>query len=961
MSTARDLLLGAQKSLALLGSRPDPNAAHKTLRELLVKRTPSNVIAFFFSDSLHDSRPEIVQQLRVTFLVAPSPARAALAWVYGESPLLGERVYLRLPTPSKRTLVRELLKHLKPQYAWMTSRVLHAYAFRPNSFQRSKAKNGHASEWGPLYRRVQMDHRTLHVPNQPLMFTQRKLLELVQPALVAGLSDAVFGIPRSNSATIFDNARVHLEQVHFASFDLTSFFPSVRLSDVIYGVNFLSAPMMLRDSEPHGHIDIGSTQASVPWAHDATLLACKLATRRNRLPQGAPTSPLFANVAFAPYDQKIMDALPEGIVYSRYFDDLTFSIGPNAAQKTRILSGHDLRVTIEKILVAILDRTSFSLNPGKTANSQSHGVFSVTGIQIRGSVLQMTRKMRRRVRAAEFALTRPEQFTESARKRWTREKLREGSRDEQAGVSRHFGKGRSVSTEYLSCLMLRRMQPEFQITRVLDDISRRRLGIGAVPVTGRERWEALEGIVAGVWSGDLNRQFDDESLFILSGELVRAKLPRGPVSRFLALDPDSAIATTESWHELQGLAAYLQSAPVDCAPSIVDAGSRLRDALIRATFPDVAPISLPSTQHDGAPPLFRDEKLTLTADRLTKFVDQFRTQAGDPVLTRVVAAGRRLGHEPQTKEEFSEFVANFSILIRSEASILPNGKNAAGFFEALDLLNDLAAGRRHSPYQQTSEFWKRARIEDPLVRDTWREAQKYLLERSARLYEEAVAGLTRLPQDEWREQQLENPARGTMTARLEAEILRHRQRILDSYEHLVGKSVFNGGGYRALSKSDRYMKGGIAEDTIEERWDALLETALRLHKILVEGRSKGWDRKRLTKRLDKSGKMTLRVVRVMRNNCAHLEGSTIGLRAAGWKQWLRNFMTRGRSSDAEANAAAKQNEIKEIHSFVRKLIGSNRRGSAGDHLSEFPLTNLEATHAKAELLGRVRDLLERLS
>lgn len=59
---------------------------------------------------------------------------------------------------------------------------------------------------------------------------------------------------------------------------------------------------------------------SVAW------LLSKLVTRKNRLPQGAVTSPMASNVAFAPIDVTIGDFCNEyGITYTRYADDLMFS------------------------------------------------------------------------------------------------------------------------------------------------------------------------------------------------------------------------------------------------------------------------------------------------------------------------------------------------------------------------------------------------------------------------------------------------------------------------------------------------------------------------------------------------------------------------------------------------------------------------------------------------------------
>ena len=68
------------------------------------------------------------------------------------------------------------------------------------------------------------------------------------------------------------------------------------------------------------------------WAADAALFVAALATCRRRLPQGAPTSPLLAALAFMPDDKRILEAVGVGVTYTRYFDDLAFSVSAEEAR-----------------------------------------------------------------------------------------------------------------------------------------------------------------------------------------------------------------------------------------------------------------------------------------------------------------------------------------------------------------------------------------------------------------------------------------------------------------------------------------------------------------------------------------------------------------------------------------------------------------------------------------------------
>src|ERR1035441_6477788 len=101
---------------------------------------------------------------------------------------------------------------------------------------------------------------------------------------------------------IVTNGQVHRAAPYLLNVDIQDFFGSI----VEQTVRALFA-------------DLGFS------AHVAKSLA-GLCTYQDSLPQGAPTSPYLANLAFAKADQHILDLCAElGLTYSRYADDLTFS------------------------------------------------------------------------------------------------------------------------------------------------------------------------------------------------------------------------------------------------------------------------------------------------------------------------------------------------------------------------------------------------------------------------------------------------------------------------------------------------------------------------------------------------------------------------------------------------------------------------------------------------------------
>ena len=132
--------------------------------------------------------------------------------------------------------------------------------------------------------------------------------------------------------SILTAARQHVRKQWIISFDIKDFFPSVK-SDYVY------------DSlvEHYG------------FGKEAAWLIARLVAYKGRLPQGAVTSPMASNVAFAPIDEKIEKLCKDrGITYTRYADDLTFSFDDEShkdfilAEIPKIVSAAGYRINEKK-------------------------------------------------------------------------------------------------------------------------------------------------------------------------------------------------------------------------------------------------------------------------------------------------------------------------------------------------------------------------------------------------------------------------------------------------------------------------------------------------------------------------------------------------------------------------------------------------------------------------------------
>jgi len=151
------------------------------------------------------------------------------------------------------------------------------------------------------------------------------------------------------------NAEIHVDQDVVINIDLSDFFGSVSLHMVI---QLLSERF---------HFD-----------EEAAEVFARLAILDGVLPQGAPTSPVLANLAALKVDSDIMLICKEGVTkvqfqYSRYVDDITIS------------GGIELVALLPKIYESI-ERNGFNPNVQKTKIQRRTIRQSVTGVVVNKKV-----------------------------------------------------------------------------------------------------------------------------------------------------------------------------------------------------------------------------------------------------------------------------------------------------------------------------------------------------------------------------------------------------------------------------------------------------------------------------------------------------------------------------------------------------------------------------------------------
>lgn len=195
--------------------------------------------------------------------------------------------------------------------------------------------------------------RVIYCPNAAEKAALRKLLPSLSAKVKAACPDNCHGfIPGRSPVT---NARSHVNFQYTTCFDLKDFFDNIRPEQV----------------------DGLSEQE-----RDACFF-------RGAPRQGLPTSPAIANIAAAKLDAAILKAIPAGIAYTRYADDLSFSY--NNPETTKSLLD---------LIPVLVRECGFTLNEKKTRTACTrHGRRIITGVGV-DSQIHPTRKQKRRLRAA---------------------------------------------------------------------------------------------------------------------------------------------------------------------------------------------------------------------------------------------------------------------------------------------------------------------------------------------------------------------------------------------------------------------------------------------------------------------------------------------------------------------------------------------------------------------------------
>ena len=201
-------------------------------------------------------------------------------------------------------------------------------------------------------------YRTLSIPDAVLKSIQKQIAEVLLIHMPVSRYARTY---RFGSSTM-RNARPHVGKPIVLKLDILHFFDSIRYSTV-------------KDKVFPAEI----------YAEPLRILLTMLCYHRDALPQGAPSSPAITNIVMYEFDELVGQwCRDQGIAYTRYCDDMTFSGDFDPEEVIRFVR-QELR------------NMGFLLNEQKTRIQRSGQQQSVTGIVV-NEKLSIPASYRRKLR-----------------------------------------------------------------------------------------------------------------------------------------------------------------------------------------------------------------------------------------------------------------------------------------------------------------------------------------------------------------------------------------------------------------------------------------------------------------------------------------------------------------------------------------------------------------------------------
>lgn len=204
--------------------------------------------------------------------------------------------------------------------------------------------------------------RKIENPNEDLIIVQRQLSIFFNQLYKPLVPKCAHGyIPKQivdDRRDIFSNATAHLHCQYLYNIDALDFFYAVTSDKILKAIGKIA----------------GSVEQEIANA------ILKLVTYKDRLPMGAPTSPVLSNIAAIDLDNSLIElASKNELIYSRYVDDLSFS---SALKPITNEQQQEIKLVVNSL--------GFELNEKKSKFFGPDDVKSITGIILNDQQFDIT-------------------------------------------------------------------------------------------------------------------------------------------------------------------------------------------------------------------------------------------------------------------------------------------------------------------------------------------------------------------------------------------------------------------------------------------------------------------------------------------------------------------------------------------------------------------------------------------